>query len=171
MAHTAAAENQNKAFIYFFFTQTIQGKIHKCGIFPSGNPRQNLQMCVVSLNCYDDRLTVWSLAFGSQTFPPVSRCQNMSCPVSSLVDLVWIAGAFMQLSTLYVIKKLGTWLPQQEWKTLLLPQALISQPVAEFVHLAEPWCICSPFKVPAWEPNGFVLESCTFTEQKSSGIT
>lgn len=70
--------------------------------------------------------------------PNLPSCEQMSEHVSSLVDLVWIAGAFMQLSTIYIIKKLGTWLPQQEWKTLLLPQALISQPVAEFVHLAEP---------------------------------
>lgn len=47
------------------------------------------------------------------------------------------------------------------WKTPLQPQALISQPVAEFVHLAEPQYLCSPFSVHAWEPNGFVFECLT----------
>lgn len=42
---------------------------------------------------------------------------------------------------------------------------------AEFEHLAEPRCICSPFSVHVWDPNGFVFEPHTFTEQKSSGIT
>lgn len=43
--------------------------------------------------------------------------------------------------------------------------------MAEFVHLAEPWCICSPFLVHAWEPSGFVFEPHTFTEQKNNGGT
>lgn len=130
-------------------------------------------MCVISLNCYDDRSAVWSLAFGSQTFlcSPMSRCQNISCPVSSLVDLAWTAGVFCSWLYFMLLKKLGSRLPQQGWKTLLLPQASISLPVADFVHLAEPRCIFSPFSVHAWEWDGFVFESHIFTEQKSSGIS
>lgn len=107
IAQTAAAENQIKAFKYIFHFVSLReskGRFINVGFLLRESKAKSAN---ASLNWYDDRPAVWSLAFGSQTFHPMSRWQSISCSVSSLVDLAWIAGAFMQLSTLYVIKKAG----------------------------------------------------------------
>lgn len=53
-------------------------------------------MCFLSLKQNVDRHAGtwgWSLAAGSQLFPPMSKHCSTHCPVSSCIVLAWIAGA------------------------------------------------------------------------------